>query len=303
MKTDLFADESSPALNVWHVCSVQVPAELAETVADYLRLEGDCEPVQLERPGTGPVWLEAYFAEPTTAATLCNRVAAHVPGVTACVRRCDARDWDQFWRLHFKARPVGRRLFCCPDWETPPPLAADRRVLRMVPGLSFGTGEHFTTRFALEMIDQLAVPAGACRSLWDVGCGSGILAVAGALLGMAPVHGTDNDPVCLQQARANAERNQVADRVTWRQADILQARRDDQRYDCVCANLFGHLLQQAADNLWRATRYYLVLSGIRETEADQVADTFIKCGAREIVRDGDGEWTGILLGRPVINAD
>ena len=68
-------------------------------------------------------------------------------------------------------------------------------------------------------------------------------------------------------------------------------------FDLVCANLYGSLLIQSAPALWNATRFYLTLSGIRETEVDRVASTFLDLGAQEVIRDGDGEWAGLLLKR------
>lgn len=282
----------------WHVCCLQVAGEAAEDIAEHIRVRYDVEPVQLERPGHDEVWLECYFTAATPAVQLRDDLICAFPDMVICNRRCDARDWDQFWRLHFKPHPVGRYLYCCPEWETSPALEPQRRLLKIVPGLSFGTGEHFTTRFALEMIDRLTPATGPAGSLWDVGCGSGILAVAAALLGWAPVYGTDNDATCLTQAAANAALNQVQAQVEWALDDVCAPLVGVPRsFDVVCANLFGALLIQAADRLWAATGRYLVLSGIREHEADAVADTFVALGANEVVRDGDGDWAGILLRR------
>ncbi len=282
----------------WHVCCLQVACEVAEEMATYIREHWPVEPVQLERPGHAMVWLECYFPDAASAAQMRAEWVRAFPSIVVATRRCDARDWDQFWRLHFKPHPIGRYLYCCPEWETPPALEPERRLLKIVPGLSFGTGEHFTTRFALEMIDRLTPATGAARSLWDVGCGSGILAVAAALLGWSPIYGTDHDATCLTQSVANAALNNVGERIEWGVDDILTpATVPLARVDVVCANLFGTLLIKAASRLWDATDHYLVLSGIREQEVDTVADTFVALGAHEVVRDGDGDWAGILLRR------
>ncbi len=281
----------------WYVLTLVMPADISEELLDELREYTDRDLVQLAQPESEHTWVELYF----------DQLAAAKEAQAACqdwpfpihataVRHCRSRDWEAFWKLHFKSRPIGDRLFVIPDWESRPSHANDRCLLRIVPGLSFGTGEHFTTRFCLEMIDRLAPPSGPCHTMWDVGCGSGLLGVAGAVLGMREVVGTDNDPICLSQSADNAELNGVAQRTKWMTGDIL-GEESYGSFDLVCANLFASLLMQAAETLWQATGRYLALSGIREHEVDGVADTFLALGAREVVRDGDGEWAGLLFER------
>lgn len=283
----------------WYVVTLALFPDAVEEMAEWIRAAIGVEPVALEKPGTEWVWLESYFESPEAAE--CAMKAVRESGRCAqamAIRRCDARDWHAFWQSHFRARPIGRRLYLCPAWQEPEPHDTLRVTLRMTPGLSFGTGEHFTTRFCLEMIDRLAPPAGPCRSLWDAGCGSGILAVAGAMLGMAPVLGTDNDPACLEQARENACLNHVS-HINWMISDLCGAPDEAvaQRYHLVCANLYAGLLQRGAERLWGGTSRYLALSGIREQELDGVAEAYAALGARKIVRDGDGEWAGLLFDR------
>lgn len=282
----------------WHVVSLVLPADIDEPFIDQIREEFSVEPVHLERPTAIHSWLELYFeteAEARAVAQRCEQWGA--PVLAVAVRRCDSRDWHSFWKTHFHARPIGKRLYLKPVWHTEASPDTSRCTLEYVPGLSFGTGEHFTTQFCLEMIDQLTVPLGSCRTLWDVGCGSGMLGIAGALLGMEQVVGTDNDPICKVQAIENAELNKVGTLCSWRLHDVLADPAPGQ-FDLVCANLFAPLLQQAAPALWGATRKYLSLSGIRESEGDAVCATFMELGAQERVRDGDGDWVGLLLERP-----
>ena len=283
-------------MSTWYVLTLAVHPDQAEWIADRIRERFAIEPVQLERPGGAQAWVEIYFEREDEIRPVEEALKKECPILASAVRTCDSRDWQAFWQLHFKARNVGKRLRIVPAWELLEHREPDRRTLRIVPGLSFGTGEHFSTRFCLEMIDRLA-PPGPCRSMWDVGCGSGILGVAGALLDMDSVLGTDNDAVCLTQAAENAALNGVRRKTTWRQADITEARDGGESFDLVCANLFANLLMETASVLWPATGRYLVLSGIREFEVDAVAETFIRFGAQEVVRDGDGDWAGLLFAR------
>lgn len=208
---------------------------------------------------------------------------------------CHERQWTTFWRHHFKTQEIGRRLRTVPVWEAPP----DRKRinLRIDPGLSFGTGGHFTTRFCLEALEQ-AWDQLRPRSALDAGTGSGILAIAAAKLGVPRVEAFDNDPGCLRMAAANAALNRLQKgRIHFYTADVLSAGWCRRPADVVCANILTNILIQAAPALWQAAQKRLILTGIRDPEGDQVADVFLAGGAREVLRDSDGEWCGIVLDR------
>ena len=121
-----------------------------------------------------------------------------------------AEDWAERWRAFH--RPVRAGPFWVgPSWEGAP---GDAIAITIDPGLAFGTGAHATTRLCLELLAEL--PRG---SLLDAGCGSGVLSVAAAKLGFHPVHALDDDPLAVETARANAERNGVA--VEAKQGDVV----------------------------------------------------------------------------------
>lgn len=294
---------TEPNTAVWYVLTLVLPSGDQDELADWIRDRYGVEPVQLVRPYAVHTWLEIYWDTPAAAEAAEQYIGSMRPDVLGTrVRRCDSRDWETFWQLHFKAHPVGERLYIQPVWDNTVSPEAGRTSLRIVPGLSFGTGEHFTTRFCLEMIDQLTRRnKEACRTMWDVGCGSGILAVAAALLGVNEVVGTDNDALCLVQAAENAALNGVTEQTGWRLEELastVHTQCPPPGFDVVCANLFASLLLQGAPALWEATGRYLALSGIREHEVDTVAETFLRAGAVELVRDGDGDWAGLLFERP-----
>lgn len=287
MKTRL-PDKPSPQT----VLSLQVRPGVADSLAERVRGMWMLEPVQLARPGGTEVWIEIYF--PTfVEAQLASRSLASAKGVLAVsVRGYAPRDWQSFWKHHFKARDFGKCLRVCPAWSRRRKRGRINVIIN--PGLSFGTGDHFTTRFCLEMIDSLSRPRPPATFL-DVGTGSGILAIAAACLGARRVVATDNDAQALDHARANAKLNRMTGRIRWIVSDITADPLPAGRFEVVCANLYGALLESAAPALVRASKRYVVLSGIREQETDRVADAFIAAGAREIVRDGNGEWSGLVF--------
>jgi ribosomal protein L11 methyltransferase len=119
------------------------------------------------------------------------------------------QDWERAWMDQFKPMPFGRRLWIYP-WNIEPPVDDDLVVVRLDPGLAFGSGTHPTTALCLEWLDGLDL---AGKTVTDYGCGSGILAIAALKLGAASAVGVDNDPQALTASADNAERNGVADRL------------------------------------------------------------------------------------------
>ncbi len=119
------------------------------------------------------------------------------------------QDWERAWMDQFQPMAFGRRLWIYP-WNIEPPADDDRVVVRLDPGLAFGSGTHPTTALCLEWLDSLDLVG---KTITDYGCGSGILAIAALKLGAASAIGVDNDPQALIASRDNAERNGVADRL------------------------------------------------------------------------------------------
>jgi ribosomal protein L11 methyltransferase len=273
------------------VVTAEVREPDADALAEWVEAVWGVPVVRFERPGCSSVWLELYFSTPVETA-LAQTVLARRKGVLASSTRVNTtRDWRTFWKKNFHGYDAGRRLRISPPWDR---RAARERVKVVInPGLGFGTGEHFTTRFCLEMIDHLC-EAKPPTSLLDIGTGSGILAIAAAKLGVKKVAGCDIDDAALNEARANAKINGVGRRAAFAHLDIT-SQAPDGSFDVVCANLFANMLVENGRRIAAAARHRLVLSGIREHETDMVADVFAAHGWSEIVRDGNGEWSGLLL--------
>ena len=274
---------------------VVLSLEDVESFCEWVREHWGVEPVCLEQPGADRAVVDMYFDTADIAERHGKSLPPRFSISSVQAMACHEKQWTTFWRHHFHTQDIGRRLRTVPVWETPP----DRKRinLRIDPGLSFGTGGHFTTRFCLEELER------ACRelrpqSMIDAGTGSGILAITAAKLGVKRVEAFDNDPVCIERCRENAVLNRLEKgRVRYFQADVLRAGWMKKPADVVCANILTHILIEAAPLLWRATKRRLILTGIREIEGDSVAGVFVGGGACETLRDGDGEWCGIVLDR------
>jgi ribosomal protein L11 methyltransferase len=195
-----------------------------------------------------------------------------------------ADDWAERWKAFHEPVLVAERVFIRPPW-------VQRRdsVLDLVidPGQAFGTGAHPTTRLSLELL--LSLPAEG--SLADLGCGSGVLAIAAALLGFGPVTAVDNELAALDATRANASVNGVQldriERVNLRDESPPEA-------DTIVANLVRPLLLDVARRISARPRA-LIVSGLLDTEADEVAAAFAPLVERE--RRSDRGWTALLLAR------
>jgi len=166
------------------------------------------------------------------------------------------------------------------------------RLIAIDPGLSFGTGQHPTTRFCLDQL--LACRRQECRqSCLDLGTGSGLLAIAAAKLGYQKVHALDIDPVAVSIARRNARRNRVANNLRFRRGDVRALPlRPASAYDVVCANLLTDLLLQEQERIAAAVRPggFLVLAGILREEMPSVLDAYQSAGFRLIRSRCQGEW-------------
>ncbi|MBU4460646.1 MAG: 50S ribosomal protein L11 methyltransferase [Verrucomicrobia bacterium] len=289
------SSSTSPASASWTVVTLLTGAAHAERLADWAREASGVEPVQLLKPRDTRAWLDLYFKEAGDAQAFLLASERQRLVLGRAVRICRPRDWQRFWRKHFHVLTVGGRLRIVPEWSRAGKPPRGVKDLRLEPGLSFGTGTHFTTRFCLERLAVLCRP-GHPRSMLDAGTGSGILAIAAVRMGASKVLATDNDPQALAAARKNALRNRTAAHIRFAAADVI-AESPRGRFDLVCANLYGPLLLEAAPALAAATRRTLLLSGIRELEADTVADAYAAEGLAETVRDGDGEWCGLEFTR------
>lgn len=174
-------------------------------------------------------------------------------------------DWVRATQAQFPPTRISERLWIVPSWHEPPDPTAI--VIRLDPGVAFGTGTHPTTRLCLQWLDH-HLDTGA--SVLDFGCGSGILAIAAARLGAARVTGCDIDPQALQAARANSASNAI--RADYTGPDLLEAG----TWDVVLANILSNPLMVLAPALLArvAPGGALVLSGVLERQADEVIGAY-----------------------------
>jgi ribosomal protein L11 methyltransferase len=194
-----------------------------------------------------------------------------VPGVDrpqqVSFRRFEDQQWERLWLDRFKPMRFGRTLWIVPGDCVAPADAV--HVLRLDPGLAFGTGTHPTTRMCLQWMDSHNFHS---QTVVDYGCGSGVLGIVAAIKGATEVTCVDNDPQALVATRENAERNNMTDKIHL--FDSLQFK--PVQKDVVLANILAGPLINLAPLLLMCLRPggSLVLSGILEQQADEVADIY-----------------------------
>ena len=207
-------------------------------------------------------------------------------------RLVDEADWAEEWKRHFPVLRVGQRLVIRPTWRRHR-AAGDEVVLALDPGMAFGTGLHPTTRLCLAALEGLA-DRGALdgRRLLDVGCGSGILGIAGVRLGAASALGVDTDPIAIEATTANARRNRIGRRIRARQGTLPSGERP---FDVVVANLIATLLVRLASDLRAelAPGGTLLASGIFADRETEVRGAFEAAGLRATGRLEEGDWVAL----------
>lgn len=207
-------------------------------------------------------------------------------------RLVDESDWAEAWKTHFPVLRVGRRLVIRPTWRRHRRQAQDV-VLALDPGMAFGTGLHPTTRLCLAAVEDLADRRLLTDArVLDIGCGSGILAIAALKLGAASAVGLDTDPIAIEATQANARRNGLARRISARLGTIPS---DEPAFDVVLANLIAGVLVPLAAGLRDELRPggSLLASGIFVDREADVRAAFEAAGLPVTGRLADGDWVAL----------
>jgi ribosomal protein L11 methyltransferase len=315
-------DEGASAAGVWLELSVAADTEAVEAVSEILSRYAQggttVEPAfELVDEGLGarvdagrPAVVRAYLPARDPAAV---RIA--LAGATEALGHLQAfglrpigeietrlvheEDWSHAWKSHFPVLRVGRRVVVRPTWRRHR-RAPEDVVLALDPGMAFGTGLHPTTRLCLAGIEAWAdagrLATGAARAggsrVLDVGCGSGILAIAAARFGAEELVGVDTDPIAIETTQANARRNRLGRRIAARVGSLPTG---SAPFDLVVANLIASLLVGLASDLAAELRPNgrLLASGIFIDREPEVAAAFESVGLGVVGRSSEGEWVAL----------
>lgn len=277
----------------WPSFAVRFPAA-DEALGEMLSASLDAESVAAIEERSATEWLVSFRdADARDAACLDLRHAFEPLGLTFEVLDVSDEDWARRSQANLGAIRAGRFLVC-PPWHTTSG-DDDPGTIRLViePSMGFGSGHHATTRLCLTALQNLLVEG---ARVIDIGTGSGILAIAAAILGASHVRGIDNDPDALASARADAEMNGVTNRILFDEGDFRGGVLGE--FDIVLANLTGGMLASSARDVVAAAAPggTLILSGITTAEAQSVLDAFAPLTTLVRRSDEDG-WVGLVLTR------
>jgi len=301
----------------WAEITCTVPEEMAEAVADFL----------LDLTGNGVSTenrtVDTFNIDDLTAETVKN-VKGYLPAddelesvvsrltdflavigpdypgfslIPPTVSLLREEDWANSWKSNFKPTRIGKSLVMKPSWEVYAPLKGDI-VLELDPGMAFGTGTHGTTRLCLEAVEQLICDENALShgntTVLDVGCGSGVLAIAAALFGATDVTAVDIDPVAVTVTDENAAINGVSGTVSASTRPLAELPGE---YAIVLANILAEDLVKMGEELVKRVipSGYLVLSGILTEREQFVIDGFssLPLTLERVTRQD--EWSCLVL--------
>ena len=300
---------------IWYELAVDVDSEAVEPVSELFARHGFNQGVAIDEPyvqeGDGdnlaidlsrPFTVRTYIADSDFRLDVVEEIRqalwhyGQLRGVGELrVGSLKEEDWANAWKQHFAAHRVGNRVVIRPPWQE---YAAkgDEVVVELDPGMAFGTGLHPSTRLSILGVEQVVKDG---DTVFDVGTGSGILAIAALKLGAAHADCVDVESVAVRATRENADRNGVSDRVTVELGSAGPGEPFQGQYDVVLANIIARILIELAEALVRATRPggHLVLAGIIESREHEVREAFAAQGATLVTRRQMDDWVSLVLTR------
>lgn len=269
---------------MWQQIKIQLKPQHIESVEQHLLdkgalsityLDAEDQPVFQEEPGSIPLWDNAFliclFDEAKSLTELMRWLKQHASvenKSTLQIEKIGDQDWERSWMADFQAMQFGERLWICPSWQTPPEPEAINIMLD--PGLAFGSGSHATTSLCLQWLEQAPVSQAV---VIDYGCGSGVLAIAAALLGAERVHAVDNDPQAIAATVDNSHRNEISNEVI---TAYLPEALPPLQADILLANILAEPLLDLASKFAQMVKPggSVVLSGILEEQAAPISTSY-----------------------------
>ena len=257
----------------------EIPDSVRVVIKAYLT--ADCDPTEQMQN------VEAFITE------LSNRYSDdYFPSPT--ISSVKSEDWSNNWKVHFKPLRVGKHLLIVPTWEDIEQQSSDL-VIRIDPGMAFGTGGHETTRLCLELLESVVElnSVQSVSSLLDLGTGSGILAIAASLLGVRRILALDIDPDAVVVARENFKLNHLGDRID---SDTIPLESIDEKFNIILANILAEELIRLSPSLTERLQSggSLILSGILAEKEQLVRQGFALQPLKYIQTLSDGEWVAML---------
>lgn len=231
------------------------------------------------------IYLEPDVNPAEAISFLCDRYTAENISYSIDTASTAEEDWRNNWKKYFNPTPIGEKLLIRPTWRDDYDPQG-RAVINLDPGLAFGTGNHETTRLCLETIEKYLKPG---DTVLDVGCGSGILAIASLLLGADSAVGVDIDETAVKTAKENALINNVDDKFTAVCGNLTE--KVTGKYNLIVANIVADAIMSLSNGVRQFMQKdaVYIMSGIIDTRADEVEES-LRADFEIIERHEDKGW-------------
>ena len=311
-------------MDKWLEVSIKVNHEAVEAVAEMLREQGARNGVAIDDPvlintlrnsgtwelcdipeqtDTQVVTVTAYYPEDKELNTRLANIEKELAVIESRIgkfrfgatmfRKISEHDWANEWKQYFHVTRVGKSLVIKPTWEEYTSLPGDK-VLHLDPGMAFGTGTHHTTNMCMQILEDIVKPD---MTVFDVGCGSGILAMTAALLGAKEIKAVDIDGTAVKVAKENIALNKLSADIDIAQGDLLHGTKG--RADVIVANIIADiiimLLPDIPGKLNPQGKF--LASGIIDDRLADVEAAAKEVGMQVVSVRHKGGWSAVLMGR------
>ncbi len=270
--------------------TIEDPNDIVEL--DKIKDAWDFIEPDLINTGHDGIIIKAYYSEAEDLSQIMDDITEKITKGgfgEILTSKVDESDWAENWKIHYKTTKIGKNIVIKPSWEDYQP-ESDDIVIELDPGMAFGTGSHETTVMCAKALEKHVNPK---TTVFDVGCGSGILGIIAAKLGAGRVLAIDLDPMCVKVTKENAIINQVDEEIQVEQGNLLQM--VEEKADVIVANIIAEVIVNIIPGLKNHLEKdgIFIASGIIESKSD-IVNTALENNGYEVIHiETMNGWTAI----------
>lgn len=309
-------------MDTWQQVSISVTREAVEATANLFCEAGARNGVEIDDPmllkelkehttwelcdlpmpeETEIVTVSAYYPEDEELSGRLSAIKEGLSGIEKRIgsfqvgqlrfRKVSEKDWANEWKQYFYTTKIGSQIVIKPDWESYTPTA-EEKVIELDPGMAFGTGTHATTRMCIERLEELVTPN---IDVYDVGTGSGILAMTAALMGARSIHAIDIDGKAVEVAKENIAKNHLSNRITVKKGNLLDDA--DEKADLIVANIIADIIITLLPDAFKKLRQggLFLASGVIKERLCDVEKAARQNGFTVLDVKNRAGWTAITM--------
>lgn len=309
-------------MDTWQQVSISVTREAVEATANLFCEAGARNGVEIDDPlllkelkehttwelcdlpmpeETEIVTVSAYYPEDEELSGRLSAIKEGLSGIEKRIgsfqvgqlrfRKVSEKDWANEWKQYFHTTKIGSQIVIKPDWESYTPTA-EEKVIELDPGMAFGTGTHATTRMCIERLEELVTPN---IDVYDVGTGSGILAMTAALMGARSIHAIDIDGKAVEVAKENIAKNHLSNRITVKKGNLLDDA--DEKADLIVANIIADIIIMLLPDVFKKLRQggLFLASGVIKERLCDVEKAARQNGFTVLDVKNRAGWTAITM--------